>query len=49
LPALLLFNNLLADPVACTAVVLFKFAYLIRLYGNMKENSFLRRKVLHTT
>jgi hypothetical protein len=31
----------IAEPVLCTAVVLFEFAYLIRPDGNMKEKEFL--------
>jgi hypothetical protein len=29
--------NMLAEPVVCSAVVLFKFACLIRHYGNITE------------
>jgi hypothetical protein len=46
-PILLLLLNLLAKSSACTAVVLFEYACLIKHDGNMKgkEDHFLRRKL----
>jgi hypothetical protein len=41
---------MLAEPAACTAVVLFKFACLKRCGGNTKgkKTNFCRRKTQHT-